>query len=175
MRMTLLVVSFNRYFFAIAIVACVIGIGLMAALDSAVVRALLGVGVAVAIYFMIASVLAAYVVYDASDLYKVRWWPGRCLPRPPADGILVHAGFNPASASIRAASPRMRVRVLDFFDPATTTEASIQRAHRSNPTADQEERIAATCWPVEAGSQDAVFALSAAHELRKRSERIGRG
>jgi hypothetical protein len=120
---------------------------------------------------MVASVIASYLVYDASDLYRLAWWPGRCLPRPPEDGILVHAGFDPASPEIKAKFPGLRLRVLDFFDATRTTEASIQRAHRLNPPSATEERISANSWPADGASQDVVFALSAAHELRKAEER----
>src|SRR5262249_37295730 len=90
----------------------------------------------------------------------------------PDDGIVVHAGFDPASAVIKAKFPQLRLRVLDFFHASTTTEASIQRAHRLNPPSAPEERILAEAWPVETASQDVVFALSAAHELRKAEERV---
>ncbi len=169
MRMTLLVVSFNRHFFVIALLACAAGAALMLAVNSAPLRAVLGLGVGLAAYFMAASVIASYLVYDRSDLYRLRYWPARCLPRPPANGVVVHAGFDPASPVIAAALPHMRLRVLDFFEPGTTTEASIRRAHRLHPAAG--DRIAADAWPVATASQDVVFALSAAHELRQPHER----
>jgi hypothetical protein len=171
MRMTKLVVSFNRHYFAIALFACAVGITLVVFVSGSLVRAPLIVGVALALYFMLASVIASYIVYDASDLYKLKWWPARCLKHPPSDGIVVHAGFDPASVEIKAKYPRMRLRILDFFDASKTTEASIQRAHRLNPSSALEERVAADAWPVETASQDVVLALSAAHELRKIEER----
>jgi len=172
MRMTMLVVSFNRHFFAIAVAACVAGISLILVLENPFFRALVGVGVGLAAYFMAASVIASYLIYDASDLYKLRWWPTRAIQNSPADGIVVHAGFDPASGVIAVAFPRMHLRVLNFFDPRTTTEASIQRAHRLSPSSVSEERIASGAWPVATASQDVVFALSAAHELRKVEERV---
>jgi len=111
-------------------------------------------------------------VYDASDLYKLKWWPARCLEKPPNDGVVVHAGFDPASAEIRARFPQLRLRVLDFFDSGTTTEASIQRAHRLHPPSATEEHMPADAWPVAPATQDVVFALSAAHELREEGKRI---
>jgi hypothetical protein len=171
MRMTRLVVSFNRHFFAMALLAGGIGLALMLVVESQWLKALLGLGAGLAVYFMIASVVASFVVYDASDLYKLRWWPARCLKDPPGDGIVVHAGFDPASPGIKARFPHMRLRILDFFDAGTTTEASIQRAHRLNPPSSPEERMSADSWPVDTASQDVVFALSAAHELRKTQPR----
>jgi hypothetical protein len=172
MRMTKLVVSFNRHFFAIALLACAVGIALIVLVETPLVRALLVVGVALALYFMVASVIASYFAYDASDLYKLKWWPGRCLEQPPDEGIVVHAGFDPASSEIKAKFPQMRLRILDFFDASKTTEASIQRAHRLNPPSVPEEWIPPETWPVDTASQDVVFALNAAHELRKTEERV---
>jgi SAM-dependent methyltransferase len=169
--MTLLVVSFNRHFFAVAFLAAGMGLALMATLGNPVLQVLVGAGVGLAVYFVVASVIASYLVYDASDLYKLQWWPARSLDKPPEDGIVVHAGFDPASAAIQAKFPRMRLRILDFFDAGKTTEASIQRAHRLNPPAAAEERIAGDSWPVDTASQDVVFALNAAHELRKPEQR----
>lgn len=171
--MTKLVVSFNRHFFAIAFLACVCAFVLILVLDNMIVRWVLGFGIMLAVHFMVASIVASYFIYDASDLYKLRRWPGRCLEIPPKEGLVLHAGFDPASAEIKTKYPQMHLRVLDFFDADKTTEASIQRARLVNPSFDLEEQTAAECWPVDSASQDVVFALSAAHELRKEEERIG--
>lgn len=171
MRMTTQVVSFNRHFFVIAILACCGGLALIAVVESPFLRTVLALGSGLAAYFMVASVIASYLIYDASDLYKLAWWPARCLKELPRSGVVVHAGFDPTSAGIQARFPGMRMRVLDFFDAGKTTEASIQRAHRANRPSAQNESISADCWPVESASQDVVFALSAAHELREPAER----
>jgi hypothetical protein len=171
MTMTMQVVSFNRHFFAIALLACGAGVALIAVFQNPIVKALLAVGVGLAAYFMVASVIASYLVYDASDLYKLAWWPARCLQTPPGNGLVVHAGFDPASAGIRLRFPQTRVRVFDFFDARQTTEASIQRAHHLNLPSDLDERISADAWPAASSSQDVGFVLSAAHELRQPEER----
>ena len=98
MRMTKLVVSFNRHFFALALLVVVVGLVLVFVLDKAILKALAGLGAGLAVYFMVASVIASYLV--------------------------------------------------------------------------TEERVTADCWPVGTASQDVVFALSAAHELRKSEERV---
>jgi hypothetical protein len=143
MRMPKLVVSFNRHFFVLALFACGTGLVLIALLDSPVLRLLISLGVGLAVYFMIASVIESYFIYDASDLYRLTWWPTRCLQETPVNGIVVHAGFDPASPAIEARFPHMRLRILDFFDPRKTTEASIRRAHRLAPPSASSERISA--------------------------------
>jgi hypothetical protein len=169
--MTRLVVSFNRHFFVLAILAVVIGIGTALLADGALLRWVAGIGGGLAVYFMISSVVASYLTYDASDLYKLEWWPARSFPTMPREAVLVHAGFDPASPAVKAKYPAIHLRVLDFFDAQQTTEASIQRAHRLFPGSDTDEKTSADAWPVATASQDAVFALSAAHELRRPEER----
>jgi hypothetical protein len=171
MRMTKLIVSFNRHFFVLALFACAIGVTLFFWWDQPEWRLLMGLGVGLAVYFMVASVLAAYIAYDVSDLYRLKWWPSRCLPRPPDRGLVLHAGFDPASTLIHSKYPTMEMQVFDFFHDHHTTEASIQRAHRLKPPTQPQEKIASEAWPATTASQAAVFVLNAAHELRTTQER----
>jgi SAM-dependent methyltransferase len=171
-RMTKLVISFNRHFFYFAFVACVLGVALMMLIHQPLVRWILGLGIVASVYFIIASVIASYFNYDHSDLYKLREWPTKSFPASPASAVIIHAGFDPASGAFRARYPETGVRVLDFFTPEETTEASIQLAHRLNPPTGPQEHTALDAWPVETASQDAVMALSAAHEIRNDARRI---
>lgn len=170
-RMTKLVISFNRHFFYIALAACAIGVAIICLVHQPAVRLVAGVGVATAIYFMIASVIASHFNYDRSDLYKLRQWPGESFPGTPAAAVIIHAGFDPASGAFRARYPHTAVRVLDFFTAEETTEASINIAHRLNPPTGPQEHTAVDAWPLESGSQDAVLALSSAHEIRDDARR----
>jgi len=170
--MTKLVVSFNRHFFVMAIVACVTGAILMAMMEHPWIRWSIGFGVLTAIYFIICSIIASYFIYDHSDLYKLREWPAKSLPTQLKSVVLIHAGFDPVSGAFRARFPATNLRVLDFFTPEETTEASIQLAHRLNPPTGPQEHTSSDAWPVETDSQDAVLALSAAHEIRVEDKRV---
>jgi hypothetical protein len=171
-RMTRLVISFNRHFFYIAFGACAAGVALMFVIHQPFIRWGIGLGIGAAIYFILASVTASYLSYDHSDLYKLREWPAKSFPEKLASAIIIHAGFDPASGAFRARYPNTSVRVLDFFTPEETTEASIQLAHRLNPPTGPQEHTALDAWPVDTGSQDAVMALSAAHEIRDAGRRV---
>lgn len=170
-RMTRLVISFNRHFFYIALAACVAGAAFIYVVQQPLLRWGVGIGMAVAVYFMIASLIASHFNYDRSDLYKLREWPDKSFPPHPATAVIIHAGFDPASGAFRTRYPETSVRVLDFFKPEETTEASIQLAHRLNPPTGPQEHTAVDAWPVDAASQDAVLALSSAHEIRDRARR----
>ena len=169
--MTKLVISFNRHFFYIAFGACATGAALIFAIHQPFIRWCIGLGIAAAIYFIIASLIASYLNYDHSDLYKLRDWPTKSFPANLASAVIIHAGFDPASGAFRARFPNACVRVLDFFTPAETTEASIQLAHRLNPPTRPQEHTALDAWPVDTASQDAVMALSATHEIRDDTRR----
>jgi len=116
-------------------------------------------------------VIASYFNYDNSDLYKPREWPLKCFSGQPESVVIIHAGFDPASGPFRLRFPDTRVRVLDFFTLGETTEASIRLAHRLHPPTGPQEYTALDAWPVETGTQDAVLALSAAHEIRDEKRR----
>jgi hypothetical protein len=171
LRMTKLVISFNRHFFAMALLAATGGAALCILLEQPLLKVLTGLGAGLALYFVVASIIAAYLVYDRSDLYRLRSWPSRCLVNAPRNGVVVHPGFDAASRAIQARYPEMRLRILDFFDPGMMTEKSIQRARRLIPSSPAQEESPHNAWPVDAASQDVVFALSAAHEFRKQDER----
>lgn len=171
-RMTRLVISFNRHFFYIAFAACAVGVALSLLIHEPFVRWTLGLGIVVAIYFIVASVIASYFNYDYSDLYKLHDWPAKSFSANPTSAVIIHAGFDPASGAFRARYPETVVRVLDFFTPEETTEASIQLAHRLNPPTGPQEHTALDAWPVETDSQDVVLALSAAHEIRDHGRRV---
>jgi len=171
-RMTRLVISFNRHFFYIALGACALGVAVIFVIHQPFIRWGIGLGISAAIYFILASVIASYFNYDHSDLYKLREWPARSFPENLASAVIIHAGFDPASGAFRARYPNTSVRVLDFFTPEETTEASIQLAHRLNPPTGPQEHTALDAWPIDTGSQDAVLALSAAHEIREDARRV---
>jgi SAM-dependent methyltransferase len=170
-RMTKLVVIFNWHFFLIAAFACLLGGIAMQFVPIEWLRVLIGIGIGTGIYFMIVSVIASYFVYDHSDMYQLKWWPNRAVPSQSKDWVLVHAGFDPASRLIADRVPEKNLTILDFYDPKTTTEKSIQNARKLFPPLDGEQQIQVDRWPLSDGSQDMIFLISAAHEIRIHSER----
>jgi SAM-dependent methyltransferase len=139
--------------------------------------ALLGSG-----YFLLVSLGVSHWVYDRSELY--RWsWLDRTLKNLPDRNhggsgtsrlmLLCHSGFDEASPALRARfpEPRHRWRVLDHFDAATMTEASIRRARKLFPPTPDTEPARFDHWPVESGTGGAVLGLLSIHELRSHAER----
>ncbi|MES2924720.1 MAG: class I SAM-dependent methyltransferase [Verrucomicrobiota bacterium] len=124
------------------------------------------------LYFLIVSLWVSHQVYDRSDLYH---WG--CLKRA-LDGakrdtmIFCHSGFDEASQALKERMNDVDWVVLDHYDEAMMTEASIRRARKRFPPTDGTEPSPFDRWPVVADSADVVFGLLAIHELRREDERI---
>lgn len=122
-------------------------------------------------YFLLGSLGVSHWVYDLSDLYK--WsWLDRALGKSRVEKIaLCHSGFDEASGMLKRKFLNSEWRVLDHYDPATMTEASIRRARTLFPPTAGTVAARFDQWPVEDGSLDVVFGLLAIHELRSDAER----
>ncbi len=125
-------------------------------------------GVAAGVLWSISSLLVSHWIYDLSPLS--RWeWLARRLPTPPRNWASLHAGLDETFGALRGIFPTGGT-VLDFYDAAEMTEPSIVRARRLSL-----DRTATPAGfralPLAEGSQDAIFLIFAAHELRRPESR----
>ncbi len=124
-----------------------------------------------ALYFLIVSLWVSHQVYDRSDLY--RWaWLGRALAGAEKGRVIFcHSGFDEASQPLKKQMKEVDWVVLDHYDEALMTEASIRRARRRFPPPIGTLSAAFDRWPVAADSAEVVIGLLAIHELRSEEER----
>ena len=160
------IVRFNWPFYAgatlgVALAALVIG------------RMPVNTGVRVALYatiaasaiWIVASLVASWIVYDRSPL--MRWeWIDRALGFRPDAWINIHAGLDESTMALRALFGRARWRVFDIFDPVEMTEPSIVRARRLADNHVAAETADFRHLPVPTGTIDVALLLLSAHELR---------
>ena len=160
------IVRFNWPFYAgatlgVALAALVIG------------RMPVNTGVRVALYatiaasaiWIVASLVASWIVYDRSPL--MRWeWIDRALGFRPDAWINIHAGLDESTMALRALFGRARWRVFDIFDPVEMTEPSIARARRLADNHVAAETADFRHLPVPTGTIDVALLLLSAHELR---------
>jgi hypothetical protein len=128
-------------------------------------RLILLTGVAMAVFWMAASLAVSHYVYDRSPLYTFEWLA------PPTSAAIVHAGLDQCSEPLRKRFPQASFRVFDIFDQREMTEPSIARARAITPGPGSES----ASWrslPAASGEFDAVYVIFAAHELRRRGARI---
>ncbi len=122
-------------------------------------------GVTAGVLWSVSSLLVSHWIYDLSPLS--RWdWLARMLPAPPRHWASLHAGLDETFGALARIFPTARGTVLDFFDAKEMTEPSIVRARQLSL-----DRAATPAdfraLPLAGGSQDAIFLIFAAHELRR--------
>lgn len=138
----------------------------MTAVRVACVLAICGSG-----WFLVASLVVSHLVYDRSDLYRWQWLDRALRGTECLRFIFCHAGFDEASVSLREHLKPEKWTVLDHFDAALMTEASIRRARALFPPIEGTIAAPFDQWPQDPASVDAVFGLLAIHEFRDEAER----
>jgi len=120
-------------------------------------------GTALVTLWLIASLVASWIVYDRSRLMD--WdWVLQALGFTPAAWINLHAGHDASTPALRQIFKDAEGRVFDIYDPKEMTEPSIARARRL--TAETAEPADYRHLPLPKGTIDAAMLLLSAHELR---------
>lgn len=164
------IVHFNWPFYAVALMVLLASIaGLFAGGAIALVS---GMAVLGCLWFLIGSLGVSHWVYDISDLYRWAWLSRALGHQSPENILLCHSGFDEASEMMKPRLPAATWTVLDHFDAATMTEASIRRARKRFPPTPGTIAAPYDRWPLADGTQDVVFGLLAIHELRTEAERV---
>jgi SAM-dependent methyltransferase len=163
------VVRFNWPYYALAAVVILAG-GTLAARMQSNASLILWAGVILAAYWLLASILVTFYVYDVSELYS--WgWLARLLGSKPVSWANFHAGLDETSEAFRALFPGSASHVFDIYDSSQMTEPSIERA-RSNSLSSSDRPILDGKIPLEDSQLEAAFVIFAAHELRSHPERV---
>jgi SAM-dependent methyltransferase len=126
--------------------------------------------------WLVASLVASWIVYDRSRLME--WdWVLQALGFTPRSWINIHAGHDSASEALRRIFADAAGRVFDIFSPSEMTEPSIARARRA-PLPDrgaartlEAEPVDFRHLPLPAGTIDVATLLLSAHELRSEEAR----
>jgi hypothetical protein len=174
------IVQFNWPFYAAAIAVVVAAPLVARRLDLPLpIRATVYVGAAVVVLWIVASLVASWIVYDRSRLMD--WdWVLQALGFSPKSWINLHAGLDESTPALREVFKDADGRVFDIFDPAEMTEPSILRARRftlrelrrggrgGTPIA---ESVDFRHLPLPNGTIDVATLLLSAHELRTEGAR----
>ena len=128
-------------------------------------RALLALGSGGALFYLAGSLVVSWWIYDRSPLY--RWaWLRRMAAGQPRRIVNVHSGFDESSEAVQALFPEAELTVLDFYDPAQQTEASIARARAAYPAPMPASSVCSDDLGLPDASADLVLLILAAHEVR---------
>jgi len=136
----------------------------------AAVRVFAWIGILLAAFWTVASLVVSHWVYDRAGICELHWLE-RALADVPARWVNLHAGFDEFTIRLRVLFPQSHGAVWDFEDARTMTEPSIARARRIATAAPRALRVNYVSLPEQDGALDAVFLIFAAHELRSRRAR----
>jgi len=165
------IVRFNWPFYAAAAAVSIAAPLLIPYLPAAWwirVPAYLGTGLVA--MWLVASLVASWIVYDRSRL--MQWdWVLQAIGFSPRSWINIHAGHDESSDALRRIFSGGRGRVFDIFSPAVMTEPSIARARRRAVRADAVEEVDYRHLPLSNGTIDVATLLLSAHELRTEEAR----
>ncbi|MGH7243858.1 MAG: hypothetical protein ACREJD_10610 [Phycisphaerales bacterium] len=123
-------------------------------------------GAAIAMWWILGSLIISHWIYDRSSLYRWNWIP-RFIGSDIGRWINVHAGLDESTLAIRAAVRSDPIAVLDIFDPSEMTEPSIARARRDGIVPWPPVVWRGTDVPLEFEKIDVAFAVFCLHEIRK--------
>jgi SAM-dependent methyltransferase len=132
---------------------------------------MLWLGVGLAVFWSLGSILITFYVYDLSPLYEWRWLAGMLKSAPQA-WVNFHAGLDETSEAIRTLFPASHGRTLDIYEAGNMTEHSIARARRSANGVLRNETADFGALPIMDSECDAAFLVFSAHEIRDPAGRL---
>jgi SAM-dependent methyltransferase len=160
------IMRFNWPWYALALVATIIGTGVLWWwIPAGFWR---GAGITAIVLgdsWFILSLAVSHYVYDRSTIARGGW-----LGSESADSIVIlHAGHDEASVHVTRLLPTATCRVFDIFDVARCSSPSLLRARaEAQHTADS---VPLDQLPLADASIDLVLAIFAAHEIRDHAAR----
>ena len=168
------IVRFNPWFYLAGAVTLMVGTVLLLMMWALISTPLHWAGVAglcLATWWLAASLVVSYLVYDRSDWSRGEWFAEVAGGSPFRRVLNVHCGFDETTSRLRNWLPNVEVVALDLFDPVRLTETSIHRARALLPPEPGTLTGSPEQWPVPAASFDVICFLLSAHEYRRASER----
>ncbi|NQY30778.1 MAG: class I SAM-dependent methyltransferase [Flavobacteriaceae bacterium] len=118
------------------------------------------------------SIVASYILYDKSDLYKLEKLPEYIKLNEIKNGIFIHASFDPISRLIEKKYPKMKLVVCDIFENRHLEEKMIKISKREFPPNEKEIKLDPTKLPFADNSQEIIFAVTALHEILDHDKRV---
>jgi len=125
------------------------------------------------LYGLIMPLLVSAFVYDFSNYYNLHWLHLQVEDPERVKAIVnINAGFDETSFLLKDKFPQSDISVFDFYNAKQHTEPAIKRARKASLIYPDTKQIASDSIPLNNGSVDIIFLLSAVHEIRSHKEKI---
>ncbi len=172
MKITKLVILFNYKKLLLGVFVAMFSLwGSTMAKNSALAMFFVGLSVLILLNILI-SILAAYLLYDQSDLYRLEQIPDSVDLDGHRNGLFIHASFDSMSRLLEERYPEMDLVVCDIYENRHMDEKMIHYSKRIFPPNSDEIKINPTNLPFEDESQDIIFAITAVHEILQHEKRV---
>ena len=160
------VIRFNWPYYALSFIFIILSTFLLSLTQHFLLRAAILIAATVSAYFFLSSLIASFLVYDASDLYSGAWLAGLNLPGPI---INLHSGYDATSKFLLELYPGSSS--YDILPEKGNQEASILRARKFSERKGSviSEKLASRA--LAANGKNAAVCILSAHEIRDPRER----
>lgn len=172
MKITKLVLLFNYQKILLGFIVSGISYFTSTTIENKFISNLLIIFSCLIILNIILSILASYLLYDKSDLYKLEKLPNYINLNEIKNGIFIHASFDPISRLIETKYPKMELIVCDIFENRHLEEKMIKISKREFPPNTKEIKIDPTTLPFSDNSQEIIFGVTALHEILDHDKRV---
>jgi len=165
------ILSFNRhfYYYGLSFLGLIIVSQLLLGWSTMV----LWIIVAGFTYGLLMPLLVSAYVYDYSGYYNLKWLDTLGLKNSTSQNLVnINAGFDETSFLIKDKYPLSHLQVFDFYNSKQHTEPAIIRARKVSLVYPNTLTNETNAIPIKDNSIDAVFLLSAAHEIRSNDEKV---
>lgn len=171
MKITKLVILFNKEKIIIGLLAAGISIALGFFYQSKFSSALLILGSVIVINILLA-IIASYVLYDKSDLYNPTKLFKSIKFTKNDKVILLHASFDPVSTEFEKLITPSNLKIYNLYGNRHEDEKSVLISNKTFPPNQKEIQVNPSKIPDESNSIDYLFAITSLHEILSHKKKI---
>ena len=171
MKITKLVVLFNKDKIILGIVVSIVAFLIALYASPILSRLLLAIGVLILINIAM-SLFASYKLYDKSNLYKPDKLFSEIKFNEDDKVIFLHASFDPISRQLEKMIKPEHLKIYNLYGNRHEDEKSIEISNRVFPPHPDQVSVDPTNMKDESNSVDYILAITSAHEILTQEERV---
>lgn len=119
MKITKLVILFNYEKILLGVGISILLFIISTQVNSNIIGILLQMASILILINIVASLIASYILYDRSDLYKLNKLNRIVNFKTIRNAVLVHASFDPLSRELEKKYPELNIKVCDIYRQQT--------------------------------------------------------
>lgn len=172
MKIAKLVIIFNFKKILLGIFFSILCLWMTTYFESQILKTFLySIGVLIIINIFL-SILASYILYDKSDLYKLEKLPNYLNFKDVKKIVLLHASFDPFSQKFQEKHSNTELIVFDIYGNRHEHESVVSISKKVFPPNPNEIKVNPSSLPLASNSQDMIIAITSLHEILSHKKRV---